>query len=56
MDIQEIMKIDLREATIKDAQLLFNWANDPETRRSVSGYIVYVHGVPVVWKSKANNL
>ena len=30
-----------------------NYANDPETRRSVSGYIVYVHGVPVVWKSKA---
>ena len=30
-----------------------NYANDPETRRSVSGYIVYVHGVPVVWKSQA---
>ena len=25
-----------------------NYANDPETRRRVSGYIGYVHGVPVV--------
>ena len=33
-----------------------NYANDPETRRRVSGYIVYVHGVPVIWKSKLNNL
>ena len=29
------------------------YANDPETRRSVSGYIVYIHRVHVVWKSKA---
>ena len=30
-----------------------DWATDPETRRSISGYIIYVHGVPICWKSKA---
>ena len=30
-----------------------DYASDPVTRRSVSGYIIYVHGVPVCWKSKA---
>ena len=30
-----------------------DYASDPETRRSVSGYIIYVHGVPICWKSKA---
>ncbi|KAL7535063.1 hypothetical protein ACHAXR_008476, partial [Thalassiosira sp. AJA248-18] len=30
-----------------------DFATDPDTRRSVSGYIIYLHGVPIVWKSKA---
>ena len=30
-----------------------DYASDPETRRSVSGYIIYAHGVPICWKSKA---
>ena len=30
-----------------------DYAGDPESRRSVSGYIIHVHGVPVCWKSKA---
>ena len=30
-----------------------DYAGDPESQRSVSGYIIYVHGVPVCWKSKA---
>ena len=30
-----------------------DYATDPVTRRSVTGYIIYVHGVPVVWRSKA---
>jgi histone deacetylase 1/2 len=29
-----------------------DYASDPETRRSVSGYIIYVHGVPVCFRSK----
>ena len=32
-----------------------DWAGDPESRRSVSGYIIYVQGVPVIWKSKSQN-
>ena len=30
-----------------------DYAGDPETRRSVSGYILYVKNVPVCWCSKA---
>ena len=30
-----------------------DYAGDPDTRRSVSGYILFVKGVPVVWRSKA---
>jgi hypothetical protein len=30
-----------------------NFAGDPDTRRSVSGYIIYVKGVPICWRSKA---
>ena len=30
-----------------------DWANDPETRRSVSGYVIMIHGVPICWRSKA---
>lgn len=30
-----------------------DYASDPVSRRSVSGYIIYVHGVPICWKSKA---
>ena len=29
------------------------YAGDPDSRRSVSGYIIYVCGVPVCWRSKA---
>jgi hypothetical protein len=29
-----------------------DYASDPETRRSVSGYIIYVHGVPICFRSK----
>ena len=30
-----------------------DYAGDPETRRSVSGYISYVKNVPICWRSKA---
>ena len=30
-----------------------DYATDPVTRRSVTGYVIYVHGVPVVWRSKS---
>jgi hypothetical protein len=30
-----------------------DWAGDPETRISVTGFIVYLMGVPVSWRSKA---
>ena len=30
-----------------------DYAGDPDTRRSVSGYILYVKGVPICWRSKA---
>eukprot|EP00961_Rhodomonas_salina_P122014 1642812-Rhodomonas_salina.1 len=28
------------------------WGNDPETRRSVSGFVFLLHGATVSWKSK----
>ena len=28
-----------------------DWAGDPANPRSVSGYIIYVHGVSIVWRS-----
>ena len=31
-----------------------DYAGDPDTRRSVSGYVLFVQGVPVSWRSKAN--
>ncbi len=38
-------------------ELLFftdsDYAGDPDSRRSVSGYIIFIRGVPVAWKSKA---
>jgi hypothetical protein len=30
-----------------------DWAGDPETRISVTGFIIYLMGVPVSWRSKA---
>lgn len=30
-----------------------DYACDPETRRSVSGYVIFVHGVPICWRSQA---
>ena len=30
-----------------------DYASDPDTRRSVSGFILYVHGVPISWRSKS---
>ncbi len=30
-----------------------DYAGDPVTRRSVSGYVIYVHNVPVCWRTKA---
>ena len=29
-----------------------DWAGDKESRHSVSGYIMYLMGVPILWKSK----
>ena len=29
-----------------------DWAGDKDSRRSVSGYIMYLLGVPILWKSK----
>ena len=30
-----------------------DYAGDPDLRRSVSGHILYIKGVPVYWRSKA---
>ena len=30
-----------------------DYAGDPDSRRSVSGYILYIKGVPICWRSKA---
>ena len=30
-----------------------DYAGDPDSRRSVSGFILYVRGVPICWRSKA---
>ena len=30
-----------------------DYATDPDSRKSVTGYVLYVKGVPVCWKSKA---
>ena len=30
-----------------------DYAGDPDTRRSVSGYVIYLCGVPISWRSKA---
>ena len=32
-----------------------DYAGDPDTRRSVSGYILYVKGVPICWSSRAQH-
>lgn len=29
-----------------------NWAGDKDNRRSVSGYIIFLKGVPILWKSR----
>ena len=29
-----------------------DWAGDKDTRHSVGGYIMYLAGVPILWKSK----
>ena len=31
-----------------------DYAGDPETRRSISGYVLYIKGVPVAWRSKGH--
>ena len=30
-----------------------DYAGDPDSRKSVSGYILYIKGVPICWRSKA---
>jgi hypothetical protein len=30
-----------------------NWAGDPETRVSVTGFIIYLLSVPIFWRSKS---
>ena len=32
-----------------------DWAGDKDSRRSVSGYIIYLCGAPIAWHSKAQN-
>jgi hypothetical protein len=29
-----------------------DWAGDPENRRSISGYILFLMGCPIIWRSK----
>jgi hypothetical protein len=29
-----------------------DWAGNPETRISVTGFIIYLLGVPICWRSK----
>ena len=33
-----------------------DYAGDPDSRKSVSGYILYVRGVPICWRSKAQKI
>ena len=30
-----------------------NWAGDPETRISVTGFIIYLLNIPICWRSKS---
>jgi hypothetical protein len=32
-----------------------NWAGDPETRVSITGFIIYLLNVPIFWRSKSQN-
>jgi hypothetical protein len=29
-----------------------DWAGDKENRHSVTGYVIYLYGVPILWKSR----
>ena len=48
------------EPTLPDGQLVWNlvvytdsdWAGDKDNRKSVSGFIMYLCGVPIMWRSK----
>ena len=33
-----------------------DWAGDKDTRKSVSGYVIFLCGVPILWKSKGQKL
>jgi hypothetical protein len=33
-----------------------DWAGDKESRKSITGYVLFVMGCPVVWKSKQQNV
>ena len=32
-----------------------DWAGDKDTRQSVSGYVLFLMNVPILWKSKGQN-
>ena len=33
-----------------------DWAGDAETRKSISGYVIFLMGCPIFWKSRQQNV
>jgi hypothetical protein len=58
LDTEEFgLKLEPTEPSIKDEMVLevysdSDWAGDKDTRVSVSGYVVFLQGVAISWKSK----
>ena len=50
------MEIGIREATIKDAKILFDWANDTETRQNSFNSVIIDWNNHIKWfKNKLND-
>ncbi len=32
-----------------------DYAGDPDSRRSIYGFVLYIHGVPIIWRSKGQH-
>ena len=47
--------IDKRDKNIEWNLIVYSdsdWAGDKENRMSITGFIIFVHGVPITWKSR----